>query len=84
MQVSTGELVNDMRGYITDREDCCHRTCFSLQFNGIPLDHFAELRSIEGLKDGVTLKVVEEVHTFIPPELGLTPEFPLDHELKLT
>ena len=53
-----------MRGYITDREDCCHRTCFSLQFNGVPLDHFAELRSIEGLKDGVTLKVVEEVRFF--------------------
>ena len=28
LQVSTGELVNDLRGYITDREDCCHRTCF--------------------------------------------------------
>lgn len=61
LQVSTGELVNDLRGYITDREDCCHRTCFSLQFNGIPMDHFAELRSIENLKDGVLFKVVEEV-----------------------
>ena len=56
LQVSTGELVNDLRGYITDREDCCHRTCFSLQFNGIPMDHFAELRSIEGLQDGSIFK----------------------------
>lgn len=64
LQVSTGELVNDLRGYITDREDCCHRTCFSLQFNGVPMDHFAELRSIENLKDGVLFKVVEEVRFF--------------------
>lgn len=63
LQVSTGELVNDLRGYITDREDCCHRTCFSLQFNGIPMDHFAELRSVEGLKDHSVFKVVEEPYT---------------------
>lgn len=63
LQVSTGELVNDLRGYITDREDCCHRTCFSLQYNGIPMDHFAELRSVEGLKDHSVFKVVEEPYT---------------------
>ena len=61
--MSTGELVNDLRGYITDREDCCHRTCFSLQYNGIPMDHFAELRSVEGLKDHSVFKVVEEPYT---------------------
>ena len=63
LQLSLGELVNDLRGYITDREDCCQRTCFSLQLNGVPLDHFAELRSIDGLADGVLLKVVEEPYT---------------------
>lgn len=63
LAVSTGELVNDLRGYITDREDCCHRTCFSLQYEGVPMDHFAELRSIEGLKDGSVFKVVEEPYT---------------------
>lgn len=58
LQLSLGELVNDLRGYITDREDCCQRTCFSLQLDGVPLDHFAELRSVEGLTDGVLLKVL--------------------------
>ena len=62
LQVSTGELVNDLRGYITDREDCCHRTCFSLQFNGIPMDHFAELRSIDGLQDGSVFKGNPSMH----------------------
>ena len=63
LQVSTGELVNDLRGYITDREDCCHRTCFSLQYDGVPMDHFAELRSIEGLQDQSVFRVVEEPYT---------------------
>lgn len=42
-----------------DREDTCHRTCFSLQLDGNVLDNFAELKSIEGLQEGSLLKVVE-------------------------
>lgn len=46
-----------------DREDTCHRTCFSLQLDGNTLDNFAELKNIEGLKDGSIIKVVEEPYT---------------------
>ena len=42
-----------------DREDTCHRTCFTLQLDGQTLDTFCELKNIEGLKEGATLKVVE-------------------------
>lgn len=42
-----------------DREDTCHRTCFTLQLDGQTLDTFCELKNIEGLKEGVTLRVVE-------------------------
>lgn len=40
-----------------DREDTCHRTCFSLQLDGNTLDNFAELKCIEGLKEGSVIKV---------------------------
>lgn len=50
-----------------DREDTCHRTCFSLQLDGNVLDNFAELKSIEGLQEGSLLKVVEgQRPLFIP------------------
>lgn len=46
-----------------DREDTCHRTCFSLQHNNTTLDNFAELKNIEGIKEGSVIKVVEEAYT---------------------
>ena len=33
------------------------RTCFSLQLDGITLDNFAELKTVEGLKEGSLIKV---------------------------
>jgi protein TIF31 len=57
------ELVQEIHQLLMDREDTCHRTCFSLQLNGVTLDNFAELKTIEGLKEGSVLKVVEEPYT---------------------
>lgn len=57
------EMVQEIHQMLMDREDSCHRTCFSLQLDGITLDNFAELKSIENLKDGSILKVVEEPYT---------------------
>ena len=57
------ELVQEIHHLLMDREDTCHRTCFSLQLNGVTLDNFAELKNIEGLVDGSVIKVVEEPYT---------------------
>lgn len=57
------EMVQEIHQMLMDREDSCHRTCFSLQLDGVTLDNFAELKSIENLKDGSILKVVEEPYT---------------------
>ena len=51
------ELVQEIHQLLMDREETCHRTCFSLQLNSNTLDNFAELKSIEGLADGAILKV---------------------------
>jgi len=51
------ELVQEIHQLLMDREDTCHRTCFSLQLDGNTLDNFAELKSIEGLKEGSVIKV---------------------------
>ena len=63
IQVSSMELVQEIHHLLMDREETCHRTCFSLQFNGITMDNFAELKTIEGLGDGSVIKVVEEPYT---------------------
>lgn len=53
------EMVQEIHQLLMDREDTCHRTCFSLQLNGTTLDNFAELKNIEGLKEGSVIKVKE-------------------------
>lgn len=58
-QVSPQEMVQEIHQVLMDREDTCHRTCFSLQLDGNVLDNFAELKTIEGLQEGSLLKVVE-------------------------
>lgn len=63
IQVSSMELVQEIHQLLMDREDTCHRTCFSLQLDNVTLDNFAELKNIEGLKEGSTIKVVEEPYT---------------------
>lgn len=63
IQVSSTELVQEIHHLLMDREDTCHRTCFSLQFDGNTLDNFVEIKSIEGLKEGSIIKVVEEPYT---------------------
>ena len=52
------EMVQEIHQLLMDREDTCHRTCFSLQLNATTLDNFAELKSSEGLKEGSVIKVV--------------------------
>ncbi|KAJ8280968.1 hypothetical protein GJAV_G00061600 [Gymnothorax javanicus] len=63
LQVSPQEMVQEIHQVLMDREDTCHRTCFSLQLDGNVLDNFAELKSIAGLQEGSLLKVVEEPYT---------------------
>ncbi|KAG1650872.1 Clustered mitochondria [Nymphon striatum] len=63
IQVSSVELVQEIHQLLMDREDTCHRTCFSLQLDNVTLDNFAELKNIEGLKEGCVIKVVEEPYT---------------------
>ncbi|XP_022920943.1 clustered mitochondria protein homolog isoform X2 [Onthophagus taurus] len=63
IQVSSMELVQEIHQLLMDREDTCHRTCFSLQLDGNTLDNFAELKNVEGLKEGSIIKVVEEPYT---------------------
>ncbi|XP_075686925.1 clustered mitochondria protein homolog isoform X1 [Rhinoderma darwinii] len=63
IQVSTKELVQEIIQVLMEHEDSCHRTCFSLQFDGNVLDNFSELKSVEGLQEGSVLKVVEEPYT---------------------
>ncbi|KAL0272408.1 UNVERIFIED_CONTAM: hypothetical protein PYX00_005387 [Menopon gallinae] len=63
IQVSSMELVQEIHQLLMDREDTCHRTCFSLQLDGNTLDNFAELKNIDGLKEGSVIRVVEEPYT---------------------
>ncbi|XP_034652974.1 protein clueless isoform X1 [Drosophila subobscura] len=63
VQLSSMELVQEIHQLLMDREESCHRTCFSLQLDNVTLDNFAELKTIEHLESGSTIKVVEEPYT---------------------
>ncbi|KAL5108747.1 hypothetical protein TcWFU_003603 [Taenia crassiceps] len=63
VQVSSGEIVQEIHRALMEREDSCHRTCFSLHFNDQTLDLFTDLKSIEGLEEGSEIRVVEERYT---------------------
>lgn len=63
IQVSSMELVQEIHQLLMDREDTCHRTCFSLHLHDQTLDNFAELKTIEGLKEGSVIKVREDPYT---------------------
>ncbi|OTF72881.1 KIAA0664-like protein, partial [Euroglyphus maynei] len=63
LQVSPVELVQEINHQLIDREDTCHRTCFSLQLDGVTLDNFSELKNIDGLKEGSVIRVIEEPYT---------------------
>lgn len=59
LQVTSMELVQEINQMLMDKEETCHRTCFSLQLDGVTLDNFSELKSIEGLKDGSLVKLID-------------------------
>ena len=59
LQVTSSELVQEIHQVLMDKEETCHRTCFSLQLDGTILDNFTELKNIENLKEGSLLKVIE-------------------------
>ena len=59
LQVTTMELVQEIHQMLMDKEETCHRTCFSLQLDGVTLDNFSELKAIEGIKEGSVIKLVD-------------------------
>ena len=65
VQVSTCEIVQEIHRALVEREESCHRTCFSLQFNGQTLDLFTDLKSIEGLGEGSEIRVLEGINLIL-------------------
>lgn len=63
MNVSPLELVQEIHQRLMDMRETCHRTCFLLRFGGHNMDNFVELRTIEGLTEGSTVKLIEEPYT---------------------
>lgn len=58
-QVSSEEIVQEIRNMLMDTEEQCHRTCFALTLDGNSLDAYTELKNIQGMKEGAEIKVVE-------------------------
>jgi protein TIF31 len=63
LQVTSMELVQEIHQMLMDKEETCHRTCFSLQLNNQVLDNFSELKNFEECKEGVVIRLVEEAYT---------------------
>ncbi|OWK15252.1 hypothetical protein Celaphus_00000854 [Cervus elaphus hippelaphus] len=64
LQVSPQEMVQEIHQVLMDREDTCHRTCFSLHLDGNMLDHFSELRNSGKRKKGLEMDPID----CTPPE----------------
>lgn len=59
-QLCPGELINEIRNALLEREPTCYRTCIALSLNdGSLLDYYSEVKSVESLKSGVTVRVVD-------------------------
>uniref|UniRef100_A0A5K3EIG9 Clu domain-containing protein n=2 Tax=Mesocestoides corti TaxID=53468 RepID=A0A5K3EIG9_MESCO len=63
LQVAASEIVQEIYRALIEREESCHRTCFSLQFNGQTLDMFTDLKSVDGLGENSEIRVLEERYT---------------------
>ncbi|KAF3705704.1 Clustered mitochondria protein -like protein [Channa argus] len=63
LQVSGEMLVAELHQMLMDHEITCHRTCFSLHLGGTTLDSLTELRSLQTVRDGAVIKMVEESET---------------------
>ncbi|KAM6907215.1 clustered mitochondria protein homolog [Xenentodon cancila] len=71
LQVSGQMLVAELQQVLMDHELTCHCTCFFLQLGGATLDSLAELNSIQGIQDGVLIKVVEDAYSVRDARLHL-------------
>lgn len=69
--MSPQEIVQELHHLLMDHETTCHRTCFSLQLNGVKLDNFSELKSVQELTNGCEIKVVEGIHAMVVRDLLL-------------
>ncbi|XP_015229383.1 PREDICTED: clustered mitochondria protein homolog [Cyprinodon variegatus] len=63
LQVSGQMMVSELHQVLMDHEITCHRTCFSLQIGQTVLDSLTKLGSIEGIREGVLIRVVEDPYS---------------------
>ena len=61
--MSPREMVHDLLQFSVEAPECRHRTCLSIRLNGKKIDNFVELGSVEGLKSGCTIELVEGVYS---------------------
>lgn len=57
--LSTKEPSLELFQVISEREDCCYRTCYQLIAKGIRLDTFTELEKLVNLEDGDVIEFVQ-------------------------
>uniref|UniRef100_A0A914DXN8 Clustered mitochondria protein homolog n=1 Tax=Acrobeloides nanus TaxID=290746 RepID=A0A914DXN8_9BILA len=63
IQINGNEMIQEIHQILLERESTCYRTCFRLQFDGLPLDLFTEIRNIPNFHSGDVLQVVEMPYT---------------------
>ncbi|XP_029304608.1 LOW QUALITY PROTEIN: clustered mitochondria protein homolog [Cottoperca gobio] len=71
LQVSGQMIVTELHQVLMEHEVTCHRTSFSLQLGGTALSGQSELRSIQGIRGGALIKVVEDSYTVRDARLHL-------------
>ncbi|KAK9453431.1 clustered mitochondria-domain-containing protein [Dipodascopsis uninucleata] len=62
IMVSPHETLNDIRQSIADLPSTMQYTCYSLWFDGVMLNDFVELGSIEDIQDGTVIELHEDAY----------------------
>ena len=51
--------MQEIHQMLMNKQETCNRTCFSLKLDGVSMEKFCELKTIESLKEGSIIKLVE-------------------------
>lgn len=60
IRIGDTDICQELYHTILEKENTCHRTCFRIYYQDLPLDHFTEIKNIPDIKNNAVFRIVEE------------------------
>lgn len=61
IQIGDTDICQELYHTILEKENTCHRTCFRIYYQDLPLDHFTEIKNIPDIKNNAVFRIVEGI-----------------------